>query len=65
MKNPHTRPSTTTSALRAVGVSSIAWSCCSALAETIGSPLFHRQFADIDFGQVYIYKRSPFRRATT
>jgi len=43
----------------------LACVCFSALGETIGSPLLRRQFADIDFGQVYIYQgvSSPFQSA--
>lgn len=63
MKDQHIHHRIRRSVLFMVAGSSLASVCFSTLGETIGSPLIHRQFADIDHGQVYIYhgNASPFQ----
>jgi hypothetical protein len=58
MKGQHIRHRIKRAVLFVVAGSSLASVCFSTLGETIGSPLIHRQFADIDHGQVYIYNGS-------
>src|SRR5262245_23118193 len=61
MKLNHIRHTARSLIFFAIVANSFACCCLSALGETIGSPLIHRQFADIDNGQVYIYKGRTFQ----
>src|SRR5258706_3712933 len=63
MKDQHIRRRIKKAVLFVVAGTSLAAFCFSTLGETIGSPLIHRQFADIDHGQVYIYhgRSNPFQ----
>src|SRR5258708_5116834 len=63
VKNQRIRHRIKRSVFFVVAGGSIASFCFSTTGETIGSPLIHRQFADIDHGQIYIYNgsASPFQ----